>query len=229
MAILKPSPGAPIMAEAGTVTRSNFSRASGCGAMTSMRSATERPGISRAAERPRGPWRRGLRRCARTRRRDRRCRRWKSRSFRRRAHSRRRSACAVSAILATSEPDCGSVSAKAAIAPPPRVRLSQSRCLALPNRLIGAGAEALHGEGEIGQAVVARQRLADEAERAHVERRRRVGIGRSVCEPAVAAELLHQVAAGGVDVAVIGRQVRRAPVLEASGQRAMAVGRRTAR
>ena len=58
MAILNPSPGAPIMAEAGTVTRSNFSRASGCGAMTSMRSATEKPGNfpgSRKAERPLAP------------------------------------------------------------------------------------------------------------------------------------------------------------------------------
>ena len=86
------------------------------------------------------------------------------------------------------------------------------------------GAEALHGEGEIGQAVVPRQRLADQAERAHVERCRRVGIGRGMREPAVAAELLHQLAAGGVDVAVIRRQVRRAPLLEAGGQRAMAVG-----
>ena len=86
------------------------------------------------------------------------------------------------------------------------------------------GAEALHGEGEIGQAIVARQGLADEAERAHVERCRRVGIGRGVGEPAVAAELLHEIAAGGIDVAMIGRQVGRAPLLEACGQRAMAVG-----
>ena len=76
------------------------------------------------------------------------------------------------------------------------------------------GAEALHGESEIGQPVVARQRLADEAERAHVERCRRVGIGRSMREPAVAAELLHQIAAGGIDVAMIRRQVGRAPLLE---------------
>ncbi len=87
-----------------------------------------------------------------------------------------------------------------------------------------AGAEALHGESEIRQAIVTRQRLANEAERAHVERCRRVGIGRGVREPAVAAELLHQIAAGGIDVAVICRQVGRAPLLEASGQRAMAVG-----
>ncbi len=43
---------------------------------------------------------------------------------------------------------------------------------------------------------------------------RRVGIGRGVREPAVAAELLHELAAGGIDVAVIDRQVRRAPALD---------------
>ena len=86
------------------------------------------------------------------------------------------------------------------------------------------GAEALHGEGEIGKPIVARQRFADEAERAHVERGRRVGIGRGVREPAVAAELLHEIAAGRIDVAVIGRQVGRAPPLDAFGQRAMAIG-----
>ncbi len=85
------------------------------------------------------------------------------------------------------------------------------------------GAEALHGEGEIGQAVVPRQRFADQAERAHIERCRGVGIGRGVREPAVAAELLHQIAAGRIDVAMIRRQIGRAPLLDASGQRAMAV------
>ena len=126
-------------------------------------------------------------------------------------------------MLATSEPDFGSDSANAAIASPLRVRLSHSRCSALPNRLIGAGAEALHGEGEIGEAVVARQRLADQAERAHVERCRRIRIDRGVREPAVAAELLHEIAAGGVDIAVIDRQVGRAPALDAFRERAMAV------
>ena len=46
MAILKPSPGLPISAEAGTRTSSNASRASGCGAITSSRSATLKPGVS---------------------------------------------------------------------------------------------------------------------------------------------------------------------------------------
>ena len=141
-----------------------------------------------ARGRRRGPWRRGLRRCARTRRRDRRCRRWRSRSSRRRAHSRRRSASRVIAILATSEPDFGSVSAKAAIASPARVRLSQCALLGVAEQADRAGAEPLHGEGEIGKPVVARERLAHEAERAHVERGGRVGIGRGVREPAVAAE-----------------------------------------
>ena len=99
-------------------------------------------------------------------------------------------------------------------ASPARVRLSHCRCAALPNRLIGPGAEALHGEGEIGEAVVPRQRLADEAERAHVERGGRVGIGRRVREPAVAAEACDEIAAGRADIAVIDRQVRRAPALD---------------
>ena len=62
------------------------------------------------------------------------------------------------------------VNANAAIAVPARVCFSQCRWSAVPNRLIGAGAKPLHGESEIGEPIMARQRLANEAERAHVER-----------------------------------------------------------
>ena len=109
-------------------------------------------------------------------------------------------------------------------------RLAGARALE-PAALLGAaeqadraGAEPLHGEGEIGEAVVARQRLAHEAERAHIERGGRVGIGRGVREPAVAAEASDKIAAGGIDVAMIDRQIGRAPALDRLRQRAMAVG-----
>ena len=225
MAILKPSPGAPISAEAGTRTRSNFSRASGCGAITSMRSATERPAvIGRAREKLRGPLHPELPRFARTPHRSRQCRRWRSRFFRRRERKRRRRGVAVMAKLATSEPDFASVRAKAAIASPERVRLSQSRCSAAAEQADRAGAEPLHGKREIGKPVMPRQRFANEAERSHIERGRRVGIGCGVRKEAVAAELLHEIAAGRIDVAMRDRQIGRAPALDRLRQRAMAIG-----
>ena len=107
---------------------------------------------------------------------------------------------------------------------PVRVRLSQSALFGIAEQADRPGAEALHGEGEIGKPVVPRQRFANQAERAHVERRGRVGIGRGVRQPAIAAEPGHQIAAGGVDVAVVDRQVRRAPALDRFRQRAVAVG-----
>ena len=67
------------------------------------------------------------------------------------------------------------------------------------------------------------RRLANETERADVQWRRRVRIGRAVLEPAITAELLHQIAAGGIDVAVIGRQVGRGPLLDVCRDRAMAI------
>jgi hypothetical protein len=75
----------------------------------------------------------------------------------------------------------------------------------------GAGAQPLHGEGEIGQPVVTRQRLAGQAERAHVEGRGILRVYGGRLEPAVAAQFFHQLAAGRIDVMMIGRQVLRAP------------------
>src|SRR2546430_1980470 len=62
----------------------------------------------------------------------------------------------------------------------------------------GAGAEPLHGEGEVGDAGVACQRLADEGEGAHVEAA--VAVGDAVAQPACLAEVPNQPAAGGIDV-----------------------------
>ena len=86
-----------------------------------------------------------------------------------------------------------------------------------------AGAEPLHGEGEIGEPVMARQRLAGEAQRAHVERAGIGGIDRRRLQPAVAAELCHQLAAGGVDVVMRDRQVGRAPCVQPLGEIAVAI------
>ena len=59
IAILKPSPSSPIRCAAGTRQPAKRSRASGCGAMTSIRSAIEKPGASRSttnAVMPRAPF-----------------------------------------------------------------------------------------------------------------------------------------------------------------------------
>ena len=58
MATLKPSPGAPSRCVTGTRTPSKRKVASGCGAITSMRSAMLSPGVSASttkAERPFAP------------------------------------------------------------------------------------------------------------------------------------------------------------------------------
>ena len=74
-------------------------------------------------------------------------------------------------MLATSEPERGSDSAKAEIALPRRVFSSHFFCSSRAEQADRAGAEPLHGEGEVGEPVMPRQRLARDAERAHVERR----------------------------------------------------------
>ena len=65
------------------------------------------------------------------------------------------------AMSATSEPDFCSVSAKAAMAWPVRVRVSQPALFGIAEQADRAGAEPLHGESKIGEPVVARQRLAN--------------------------------------------------------------------
>jgi hypothetical protein len=86
-----------------------------------------------------------------------------------------------------------------------------------------AGAEPLHGEGEIGEPIMAGERLARDAQRTHVERAWIVGVDGRRLQPAVPAELAHQLAAGGIDVMVIDGQVLCAPCLQPLGQLAMAV------
>ena len=157
------------------------------------------------------------RRCGRTRSRSRRCRRWRSRSSRRRARIVAVRGAPRIASAATSEPASGSDSANAAIASPARRAADSARCCSsVPARVIAPRAQALHGEGEIGEAVVARQRLADAGRRARVDQVGRAAVGGAadrIARPAGRAQLAHQRAAGGVDVgsSCMARDVGSAP------------------
>ena len=64
------------------------------------------------------------------------------------------------------------------------------------------GAQGLHRKGKVRECVVPRQRLANEAKRAHVKWRRAARFWRGMGEPAIAAELPHEIAAGGVEITV---------------------------
>ena len=69
-----------------------------------------------------------------------------------------------------------------------------------------ARAQALHGEGEISEAGMARQRLADKADRARVDHVGNAAIGSAadrVARPAGGAELADQRATGSVHVALV--------------------------
>ena len=156
--------------------------------------------------------RRAPRRCARTRSRSRRCRRWRSTSSSPSSTQCVPSRRAVVASAATSEPASGSDSANAAIASPRATRGSQrARCAAVPASVIGAAAEALHREREVGQSVVVGQHLARDAQRARVERRatrRRTPPGRSAAGSPASPSARTQRAAGRVDVAAVAASTR---------------------
>src|SRR6185369_3624960 len=85
------------------------------------------------------------------------------------------------------------------------------------------------GKGEVGEAFMARQRFADEADGARVDGRGFAHAHR-VLQPAGAAELAHEGATGGVDVlAPLGvrvahhaRELARGPGIELLRERAMA-------
>ena len=84
-------------------------------------------------------------------------------------------------IAATSEPASGSDSANAAIFSPAATAGRYSALqLVVAEQRDRAAAEALHREREVGQRVVVGERLAREAQRAHVER-----LGHGVVEPPV--------------------------------------------
>ena len=88
-----------------------------------------------------------------------------------------------------------------------------------------AGAEALHGEGEVGEAVAVGQGLAGEAEGADVEGRVQpaMGGGHGRPEPSGLAQRRDEAAAGGVHVAVVdeGRDGLGRPGAQVVGEAAM--------
>ena len=103
-------------------------------------------------------------------------------------------------------------------------------CLLQPRALLGraeegdrARAEALHGEGEIGQSVVAGERFAREAERAHI-RARRCHFPARVCasQPSRPRRATSSRQAASTS-RVIDGQVRRAPFLQRGLEGAVAV------
>jgi hypothetical protein len=104
-------------------------------------------------------------------------------------------------MLATSDPDAGSDSAKADKALPARVFVSHSDFCPPAEQRDAAGCQPLHGKGEIGQPVMPGQRLAQDTQAAHVDLRRLVGrIDRGELEPAGIAQRLDQGFAGLVDI-----------------------------
>ena len=85
----------------------------------------------------------------------------------------------------------------------------------------GARAKPLHGEREIGESIVARQRLTYEAQRPHVVGAARLWVGGRMHEPPVTAERRDEYAAGSINIAAIDRQVRPAPYLDRGAEFAM--------
>lgn len=123
---------------------------------------------------------------------------------------------------ATSEPDCGSVSAKAAIAlpagqpqPPGALRIGSEK----RNR---TRAQPLHGKGKIRQPVMAREGFADQAERAQIQPFPVRGAGGH--EPPRLSQLDDQRAASGIRIGMVDpRQTTPGPAVKLGRQRAVAV------
>jgi len=88
----------------------------------------------------------------------------------------------------------------------------------------GAAAQALHGKRKVGQRRVVGQRLAQDDQRARVQRGQRtaVGCGHAVTQPAGRAQALHPFAARGTVVGFVDALFAR-PGHEAVGQSAVRV------
>ena len=233
-ASLKPSPSAPSSASCGTRQSANSMRASGCGAITSMRSATVRPVVVRRHdERRDAAGTRSLRSCARRRSRNRRCRRCEIHVLQPSSTQSPPSRTARVVIAATSEPGVGLRQRERGDRP----ALAHGR---QPARLLGvaagerdrAAAEPLQREREIGETVVVGERLARDAKRARIERRKRAAVRcrNAIAQEARRAERAHERAAAAVDVGVIAAVVerRRRPRAELRRERAVVSRRRTA-
>ncbi len=109
------------------------------------------------------------------------------------------------------------------MARPSRVFFSHFLCSGVPKIEIAPVPNPLHGEGEVGEAVVAGERLAREAKRANVERSTALRIDRRVLQPSIAAEAIDEVAARGVHICVVNRQIRAAPRFQRFVKRPVAV------
>src|SRR5690606_16429199 len=82
-----------------------------------------------------------------------------------------------------------------------------------------AAAEALHGEGEVGEAVASRQDLAGKAQGANLERSAAAWVDRGMAQPAAGPEVGQQRAAGGGDVDVVDHtEGFVGPVLQVPGE-----------
>jgi hypothetical protein len=86
----------------------------------------------------------------------------------------------------------------------------------------------LHGECEVGESGGARERLADQAQRADVQlvEIAAIGLGHRVFQPAGIAQHLHEARGERVDVALVmlvRRDLLRRPRVEPSCERAMRV------
>ncbi len=124
-------------------------------------------------------------------------------------------------MFAASDPQSGSVIAKAAIASPCATRGSHSRfCSIVPNRRDRARSEALHGEGEIRERAMIGEGLAGDGEAAHVGPV--LAVGDRELEEAGRAELAHQGPAFAVEVVgVTAGEIVFAPLVELVGKLAM--------
>ncbi len=95
---------------------------------------------------------------------------------------------AVVAVAATSDPDPGSVSAKAEIAVPCTRPFQPSLLRGRAEQADGSHPQPLHGKGEIRKPIMPRQRFADQAQGAHVQPlpRRRPGMSQPPVPPSIA-------------------------------------------
>ena len=187
MAILKPSPSAPINRATGMRQSSRASRPSGCGAIVSMRSATvnpESPGFDEeGADALRGHAAVGppaaRRRAREHARKSPRCRRSRSRSSGRSARTASPSSFALVSIAATSEPAFGSDSANAAMDWPAPTRGSHSERICSP---------PARESGALPSPCIAKAKSASPSWRASVSRTRQIErASNSVAAPPSAA------------------------------------------
>ena len=172
------------------------------------------------------------RRRARTPRRSRRCRRWRSRSSRRRARRgrRRRARLHVHRRHVGAGLGFAQCERRDGLA---RRHARQVPCALLrsrPGQADRARPQALHRDREVGQARVARERLADQADRARVDRLGRAalrGAGHCMVQPAGARRARRTSSRHcGVDIVPMGTAARSPRPMHPDRARSCHVARR---